>query len=870
MIEGAGDYRKGAFRCDFDCLMRRKANTATIPIQDQVGFCAACWHSLYTAIAGEPKYALGTRRARLSSQRLVYDSVGWTPTSVDISATTFPTTVTGTSPKGAPTWQFDVDVNPADGFKITNLKLKGRPGDPYQAAEDVCESIEFQDIWVALDGGPGTGLAMADAFDNTASPPQLEQAANGGATGEYLAGVKLTLTWAHSSGWQIQAAISMTVRDKRNDFDPGGAAEACKFYPQIALRYYPPSKGTGKLPKVTGLGGSIVLRTNNVIPTSLGPSLDPSLAPMANGMLSSSLFVDSNNSDFDNTYTLAQASFSGAVAGWTEGRAPAAPFGIWKGDWQSGRKLAGVINPTALLYLLNSPTARVAHVAAGYPGLPHWSWLFDYCWPNFNGTKQFAGVYQAGEKSGGGHQDVVRTLPVTWPLPVDQSDSQGIGYLTFLAGRLPDITQIEPLLRQAATGTVPAALGVASGDDQSVIDAATDWVSEFDSFALSTAPSADTWQPSRLEHQFAITAGSPAGTPFSLAAASWPGRPLDWSDFDISARADIPAPGRLPVLPGVAPSTGTASGTGPPHPLTYPGAPPRRFWTFDDANINLAAVTVSTDDLARMLIVEFATVYANDWYLLPIQLPCGALHTIGQLTITNSFGDPPDTLGPVALSIPAFGSDPAGTPDWCMFRQTVIQPDGTDANLNGLLLLTSAAAVQSSAAAEEVVFIRDDTADLGWAVEHMVLGADDRPMDRYSAAAQQTLNTLSVPPSDDGSTVRYLLETDVPVYCFPLTQDPSGLPQLDLLVLRRVGADGQLHDVPPLGQLLPPLQTQPLFDQELAAEGTTVRRRRYLIRGYDGEPLLWSGRERAAGGYYGSIPIAFDQVTAPPAAEGGT
>jgi hypothetical protein len=471
--------------------------------------------------------------------------------------------------------------------------------------------------------------------------------------------------------------------------------------------------------------------------------------------------------------------------------------------------------------------------------------------------------------------NIINNYPLTAPTP-GAADPQGIAYLTLLAGRLPDTPQVEPLMREAATGTVPSALGVASGDNQAVIDAAKDWVGEFDSFALSTPQPADTWQPSRLEHQFSVTASSPSGTPFSLAAPSWPGRPLEWSDFDIPAQANVPPPAALPALPKpdpatgevADPTTGTVSGTGPPHPLTYPGAPSRRYWTFDDANINLAAVTVSPDDLARMLIVEFATVYANDWYQLPIQLPSGALHTIGQLTITNSFGEP-ENLDPVALSIPAFGSDPAGTPDWCVFRQTITQSDGTLANLNGLLLLPSAAAVQSSPPAEEVVLLRDDTADLGWAVEHTVLGADDRPLDRYSAAAQETLLPPSTPPPDDASTVRYLLETDVPVYCFPLVPDPSGQPELDLLVLQRVGTDGQPHDVLPQGQLLPrllppPQPPQSLFDQELAAEGTTIRRRRYLIRGYDGEPLLWTGRERTTGGHYGSVPLAFDQILALP------
>ena len=116
-----------------------------------------------------------------------------------------------------------------------------------------------------------------------------------------------------------------------------------------------------------------------------------------------------------------------------------------------------------------------------------------------------------------------------------------------------------------------------------------------------------------------------------------------------------------------------------------------------------------------------------------------------------------------------------------------------------------------------------------------------------------------------------MLETDVPVYCFPLVADPSGQPQLDLQEVNRVGADGQDQPVPPLGQLLPLLEAQPLFDQELPAEGTTIRQRRYLTRGYDGEPLLWTGRERVTGGQYGSVPLAFDQVTEPlPESQGGS
>jgi hypothetical protein len=67
-----------------------------------------------------------------------------------------------------------------------------------------------------------------------------------------------------------------------------------------------------------------------------------------------------------------------------------------------------------------------------------------------------------------------------------------------------------------------------------------------------------------------------------------------------------------------------------------------------------------------------------------------------------------------------------------------------------------------------------------------------------------------------------------------------------------------------MGELLTALQQTALFDQELPPEGTTIRRRHYLLRGFDGKVLLWTGRERVIGGRYGSVPLTFDQVESGP------
>ena len=57
----------------------------------------------------------------------------------------------------------------------------------------------------------------------------------------------------------------------------------------------------------------------------------------------------------------------------------------------------------------------------------------------------------------------------------------------------------------------------------------------------------DAWQPSRLEHQFSVTAASASGPSFTLIAPSWPGRHLEWSDFDVRPRPRPPPPACRPA-----------------------------------------------------------------------------------------------------------------------------------------------------------------------------------------------------------------------------------------------------------------------------------------------------------------------------------
>ena len=46
--------------------------------------------------------------------------------------------------------------------------------------------------------------------------------------------------------------------------------------------------------------------------------------------------------------------------------------------------------------------------------------------------------------------------------------------------------------------------------------------------------------------------------------------------------------------------------------------PAERFWELEDSAVDLGAVSAAAEDLGRLLTVEFATVFGNDWWSVPV------------------------------------------------------------------------------------------------------------------------------------------------------------------------------------------------------------------------------------------------------------
>lgn len=354
-------------------------------------------------------------------------------------------------------------------------------------------------------------------------------------------------------------------------------------------------------------------------------------------------------------------------------------------------------------------------------------------------------------------------------------------------------------------------------------------------------PTPSSWVRERLEHRFAVTA-APGGRPVTLTAPEYPGGAAEAYQFDLDpGTAPLPAP------------TGGTSAEVLPTRVTYPGMPAERWWEFEDRTVNLPAIGAGPPDLARLLVVEFANIYGNDHWMIPVELATSALHRIAALTVVDTFGD--------TTAVPPVEED-----TWSVFRLTNVQDGKPGPAL--LPLLPTATARLEGAPVEEVLFARDEMANLGFAIERTVQSANGRPRARGDEPPD---DDPQVPPTDPAA-LAYRLVTAVPAYWIPLVPVPLATGSAAVCLRRgqipRYGTDNKrLPQLKAAGRILEPEVKRVFFrDEEVPRSGVTAGRVPVVARGEDGRVYQWVGRRVRAGRGEASSALAFDRAVPP----GGT
>jgi hypothetical protein len=425
-----------------------------------------------------------------------------------------------------------------------------------------------------------------------------------------------------------------------------------------------------------------------------------------------------------------------------------------------------------------------------------------------------------------------------------------------------------------------AALGIAAlvGHEPDAATLARRFVSWFEK--LIAQPQQSAWEADRLEYQFACSApAQPSPTEKGLVAEEYYQGRLDWYSVDVDLTRQT-----LGAGPG---NTNDAHRSHTfailPAQVTFPGMPDTRWWAFEDGRTNFGAIKPDTTDLAKLLLIEFGLVYANDWLLVPFTVPAGCIANITGMVVTDVFGE--------RLWIDAAGrGDDDDWQRWAMFSpSTKGSGRGHQPADTSLLVLPTAQNVQRGQPLEEVLFVRDEMANMVWGIEKTITLPSGEPKAGANAAYEMRAFFVrdferrhgkppQAPPGAPGAQIRYQVMSEVAEHWIPLipvhidgdnreTQlqraamlrildgdivnghpaDPTPIrPRTSLL---RVGLDGTGASRPYV-----------VHEEEVSRAGVRVTQAFCRTRWRDGRVWVWLGVRKQTGRGEGSSGLAFDRT----------
>lgn len=420
------------------------------------------------------------------------------------------------------------------------------------------------------------------------------------------------------------------------------------------------------------------------------------------------------------------------------------------------------------------------------------------------------------------------------PLPDDGLDPAGRRRLEVMVARSLDGSSLaadvaaDPAL--AARLVADAGVTGPSATVSRLVGLLDDWAGRC--AAAFVEPSAvRAWDPRRLEYRFDLRA-SETGT--TLSAREYSGGDLDWYHLDLEEPRQPPPVGAarrdITVLPT---------------PLRYPGMPAGRFWEFEDGEVFFGGIEAGPTDLARMALADYAISYGDDWYLVPLRATVGSLVRLAKVEVVDNFGSTTPISSSAVLDGPGR-----------RFRFFELTGDpGPEAGLAPLVAVL--ATVDSFGAArplEDVRFLRDEAANLAWAVEHRVEASTGRPADiaaRLGAAG-------AAPAPDDRWTLE--LWTAAPDNWVPLVPVRLGERGGMMLQRGRMPTAGGAGTRGARGEILEPRRRFLLHEDEIPREGLRVIRHYQQARTSSGGLYTWIGRRKGPGRGEGASGLEFDRL----------
>ncbi len=466
------------------------------------------------------------------------------------------------------------------------------------------------------------------------------------------------------------------------------------------------------------------------------------------------------------------------------------------------------------------------------------------------------------------------------PNSEDRSDATIVAHkgawqqMTAIAGRSMDGYAFYEYLKDGDP-THTASSGTAMEGD-AVLDALglkfTAWFERL--FQQPVVEENNAWISSRMEYKFAVSAPEEVSEKVLTADEYYHGH-LDWYNLDIDPLKHELTTAELGGMPADPQKRETLSFF--PVPVSFDGMPDTRWWRFEEGRVNFGDIKPDTTDLSKLLFIEFGLVYANDWFLVPFTLPTGSIATVKGLSVTNVFGE-------------KLWIDPAGKglddswKRWNMFSLNIKGKQRKPADTS-LLILPTVEKIQEGKPLEEVVFIRDEVANMVWAIEKRIPLVTGTPENGAEAAFelrkfyQKILDieigagTTTPEDIEYKAAIRYEIMNSVPENWIPFipVQDPGSnrevrLQRASMPRILKNDAAGNAKKIKPRTQLLregldtPTVTQYFIHEEEVPRAGVRVYQTYQRSRWYNGKVVTWFGSRKQTGRGEGHSGLAFDQI----------
>lgn len=350
------------------------------------------------------------------------------------------------------------------------------------------------------------------------------------------------------------------------------------------------------------------------------------------------------------------------------------------------------------------------------------------------------------------------------------------------------------------------------------------------------------WKSDQLEYQFDV-AVSEGNENFSVYNADeYYNGTIDWYNFKGNKKKQK----KLVTSGNLAPERVQRSMI--PVELTFPGMPTSKLWEIENRKHNLLNLHPEKSELLKLIINDFAMNYSNDWFDFPLTVENGNKVTISSIHVKDVFGKETE-INQVKSKVKFF--------------------DNNDGD-NSLLLLTTNTKKEQGPTIEKIVFVRDEIANLVFAIEEIVpngLGngidfekaktsrqkypvkiENDKVPNQYKIKSQFEENWIPFMPKKKSNAGDMILQRGSQLRYDEGTKSYKRVRPSTILLREGIDNNGS--------------QKEAFFinEEEVPKSGIIVTTNFQRTRWYNGKVVTWLGREKTNGKGVGGSNLRFDYL----------